>query len=137
RPYGAATVLIADQAQLKHPLADKYAHVVAEVARQKTATMVVGAASTFSKDILPRAAALLDAGMLSDVIEARRDGDDFTFRRVMFAGNVIATVKLGGALKFLTVRPAAFAHAAKNSESSPVASITLEGDKLPALSEWV
>ena len=31
-------------------------------------------------------------------------------RRVMFAGNVIATVKMDGPLKFLTIRPAAFAH---------------------------
>ena len=42
----------------KHPLADKYAQVTADVARQRGATMVVGAASTFSKDILPRAADL-------------------------------------------------------------------------------
>src|SRR5439155_10857660 len=64
RNYGAAGVLVADHALLKHPLADKCAHVIAQVARQRASTIVVGAASTFSKDILPRAAALLDAGML-------------------------------------------------------------------------
>src|SRR5262249_33874717 len=97
RPYGSAAVLLADAAPLKHPLADKYASVIAEVARKRNATMLVAAASTFSKDILPRAAALLDAGMLSDVIEARPDSGDFILKRVMFAGNVIATVKLDGA----------------------------------------
>ena len=61
RGYGAASVLVADHAALKSPLADKYAHVIAEVARTQNATLVVGAASTFTKDILPRAAALLDA----------------------------------------------------------------------------
>ena len=134
--YAASAVLIADQAQLKNPLADKYAHIIAQVVKQREATLIVAAASTFSKDILPRSAALLDAGMLSDVIEARPDGDDFIFKRVMFAGNVIATVKLAGAVKFLTVRPAAFAHPAKASASSPMVSIPVEVEKLPALSEW-
>ena len=109
-------MLVADDAQLQHPVGDKYAQVIADVAKQRGATMVIGAASTFSKDILPRAAALLDAGMLSDVIDVHMAGGDFIFKRVMFAGNVIATVKLDGAVKFLTVRAAAFAQPPKGSE---------------------
>jgi electron transfer flavoprotein alpha subunit len=136
RPYGASAVLLADHAQLKHPVSDKYAQVIADVANQRGMTMVVGAASTFSKDILPRAAALLDAGMLSDVTDVRRADDDFIFKRVMFAGNVIATVKLDGAIKFLTVRAAAFAQPSKGSESSPVASLQVEADRLPAFIEY-
>ena len=137
RNYGASSVLVADHALLKHPLADKFAQVIAEVARQRVSTMVVGAASTFSKDILPRAAALLDAGMVSDVVDVRRDGDDFIFKRVLFAGNAIATVKLEGAVKFLTVRAAAFTHPAKGSEASPVVSVAVETEKLPAFVEYV
>ena len=136
RPYGAATVLVADDAQLQHPVGDKYAQVIADVARERGATMVIGAASTFSKDILPRAAALLDAGMLSDVIDVRMAGGDFIFKRVMFAGNVIATVKLDGAVKFLTVRAAAFAQPPKGSECSPVLGIPVEAGRLPAFIEY-
>src|SRR5437016_4065538 len=136
RHYGAATVLMADHAQLRHPVGDKYAEVVAETALQRKATLIAGAASTFSKDVLPRAAALLDAGMLSDVIESRRDGDDFIFRRVMFAGNVIATVKLSGPIKFLTIRPAAFAHPEKGAEASPLTNVSIEANKLPAFIEY-
>src|SRR5437016_4838502 len=135
--YGASSVLVADHAQLKSPLADKYAHIIAQVAKQREMRLIVGASSTFSKDVLPRAAALLDAGMLSDVIDVRQDGDDFIFKRVMFAGNVIGTVKLEGAVKFLTVRPAAFTHPAKGTESSPMVSISVETKELPALSEWI
>lgn len=135
--HGATAVLVADHPQLKHPLADKYAQVIAEVARQRNARVVVGAASTFSKDILPRAAALLDAGMVSDVVDAKRDGDDFIFRRVLFAGNAIASVKLEGAVKFLTVRAAAFAHPSKVSEASPVISIEVKAEALPVFAEYV
>jgi electron transfer flavoprotein alpha subunit len=81
RPFGAAAVLVADDAQLQHPVADKYAQVIDDVAKQRGATMVIAAASTFSKDILPRAAALLDAGMLSDVVEVHPAGGDFIFKR--------------------------------------------------------
>ena len=136
RQCGASAVLVADHAQLRHPVSDKYAQVVADIAKQRGATMVVGAASTFSKDILPRAAALLDAGMLSDVVDVHRDGDGFVFKRVMFAGNVIATVKLDGTVKFLTVRPAAFSHMPKGSESSPVVSVLVEVDRLPSFIEY-
>ena len=136
RPHGASSVLVADHAQLRHPVGDKYAQVIADVATQRGATMVVGAASTFSKDILPRAAALLDAGMLSDVIDVRMAGDDFIFKRVMFAGNVIATVKLDGAVKFLTVRATAFAHSPKRTESSPVLGVPVDAGKLPAFIEY-
>lgn len=129
--YGAASVLAADRPELKSPLADKYAHVVAEAARQRGSTLVVGAASTFSKDILPRAAALLDAGMLSDVVDVTWDGHDFVFRRILFAGNAIATVKLEGAVKFLTVRAAAFAPPPKGVELSPVEKLTVDAGSLP------
>src|SRR6185295_8100472 len=113
------------------------AFLIDEVARSQNATMVVGAASTFSKDILPRAAALLDAGMISDVIDARQDGNDFIFKRVMFAGNVIATVKLDGALKFLTVRTAAFAPPPKTTVASPISSVAVDAGKLPSQIEYV
>lgn len=133
---GATTVLTADHAQLQHPVGDKYAQIVANAVKQRGATMVVGAASTFSKDILPHAAALLDAGMLSDVVEVRGDGDDFIFKRVMYAGNVIATVKLEGAVKFLTVRSAAFAHPPKATDSSPIVNLTVATDGLPQYTEY-
>lgn len=135
RSYAAANVLLADHAALKLPVADKFAQVIADVVRQRGATMVVAAASTFSKDILPRAAALLDAGMISDVVDATRAGDDFVFKRVMFAGNVIATVQLEGAVKFLTVRAAAFAQPAKAASQSPVMNIAVDAAQLPAFAE--
>jgi electron transfer flavoprotein alpha subunit len=146
RGYGAAAVLVANSPSLQHPVADKYAQVIADTARERNATMLVAAASTFSKDILPRAAALLDAGMLSDVVDVSPPplspllakegmgevGDDFVFKRVMFAGNVIATVKLDGAVKVLTVRPAAFAPPEKVGPPSPVVSIAVDETKLPS-----
>src|SRR5437868_3435241 len=89
RRYGASNVVVGDHPALEHPVADKYAQILAETAKSRNSTMITAAASTYSKDILPRAAALLDAGMLGDVISIVPDGDDFTFQRVLYAGNAI------------------------------------------------
>ena len=137
RNCGAANVLVADHPALTEPLADKYAAVITQVARERGSTIVAGAASTFSKDILPRAAALLDAGMLSDVVDARPDGGDFIFKRIMFAGNVIATVKLAGLPKVISVRPAAFTAPAKTEAASPVVPVAVDAASLPNQIEFV
>jgi electron transfer flavoprotein alpha subunit len=137
RQYGAAAVLAADDAQLEHPLADRYAQVLAEVLKERGATMVVATASTFSKDILPRAAALADSGMLSDVIDVRREGSDWIFRRVMFAGNVIATAQLEGPLHFITVRASAFAPPEPEPSLSELVNIPVQAVRLPQGTQYL
>lgn len=137
RRSGAAAVLVADAPELENPLADRCARVIADTAKARGATLVVAATSTFSKDVLPRAAALLDAGMLSEVIEVNGTGDAMTFRRVMFAGNVIATVRLDGAIKCVAIRGAAFPAPAATDALSPVETIAVEAATLPRFTEFV
>lgn len=134
---GAAQVLYADHPALANPLADKYAALIGRVAQERDSTIIVGAASTFTKDILPRVAALLDAGMLSDVIEVRAEGDDFVFKRALFAGNAIATVKLAGSPKVLTVRAAAFTAPARVEAASPIVQVAVDTGTLPSQMEFV
>jgi electron transfer flavoprotein alpha subunit len=135
--YGATNVLVGDHSSLKYPLADKFAYIIATVAKEHGSTLILAAASTFSKDILPRAAALLDAGMLSDVTAVSPDGDDFVFDRVMYAGNVIATVKLDGPVKVLTVRAAAFSAPPQIETKSPIIPANVNVESLPQLMEFV
>ena len=63
-----APVHVADHQTLELPTADRYAEVIRQVAAQREASVVVAAASTYSKDILPRVAALLDGSMGTDII---------------------------------------------------------------------
>ncbi|PTX91206.1 electron transfer flavoprotein subunit alpha/FixB family protein [Opitutus sp. ER46] len=135
--YGASAVLIAAAPALAEPLADRYADVIAQVARERNTSVVVAAASTFSKDVLPRAAALLDAGMLSDVIGVDASAEEPVFRRVMHAGNVVATVRLAGAVKVLTVRSSAFPTPEKSSATSPAVPVTIDVAALPSGIEFI
>lgn len=129
--YGAGQVYLADSPELKNPQADKAAQVITQVAKSSGATVVIAASSTFSKDILPRVAAQLDAGMLTDVLAVTIEGSNWTFQRALFAGNVIATVALDGPIKVFTVRASAFAAPNSAGSESPVASVTLNTADLP------
>jgi electron transfer flavoprotein alpha subunit len=81
---------VIDDARLKNPIAETFAPIVARVAKETGSTVVAATATSFGKDILPRAAALLEAGMVSDVIAV---AGPKTFKRPMLAGNAIATVE--------------------------------------------
>lgn len=96
-------VLVADAPDYAHQLAENTAPLLA--AQGKQYSHIIAASSTFSKNILPRAAAILEVNMISEVIEILAPD---TFVRPMFAGNVLATVQSLDAVKVLTVRGTAF-----------------------------
>jgi len=91
--YGA-DVHLADAPVLEHALAESYAQVVAEIAKAAQATFVGAAATAFGKDLLPRTAAKLGAGMATEVLGFGGEGAAVTFRRPMWAGNVLAEVEI-------------------------------------------
>jgi electron transfer flavoprotein alpha subunit len=81
----------------------------------------VGAASTAeARDILPRAAARLEAAMASDVMGFGGDGPAVTYRRPMWAGNVVAEVELATPVQVFTVRTTEFPAVALDQPPGPV-----------------
>src|SRR5262249_13760459 len=99
---GATSVIVVDDPALAEPLADRYAKVIAEVAQQRGATILLATSSTFSKDILPRAAALLDAPMVADVLAIEEKDGSISYRRPINAGSMLATVRVEGTRRVLT-----------------------------------
>jgi electron transfer flavoprotein alpha subunit len=97
------TVFYTDHPIYEHQLAENSAKLIAKYAAQYD--YVVMGSSTDSKNVLPRAAALLDSSLVSDVVEII---DEKTFVRPMYAGNVLATIESSEAIKFLTIRTTAF-----------------------------
>ena len=100
---GVTKVLVADAPAYANGLAENVAPLLVELA--KGYTHVLAASTTYGKNVLPRAAAVLDVSMLSDVIAI--DSPD-TFQRPFYAGNAIATVRSKDALKVATIRGTAF-----------------------------
>jgi electron transfer flavoprotein alpha subunit len=133
----AAKVIAYDDARLggAAPLAETYAPLLADAVKRAGAAVLIGTATSSGKDILPRAAALLGAGMVSDVIAvvgANR------FRRPSYAGNALAEVEVSGALMVASVRQSEFpppvpAAAAGAIENAPVGELEACGAELVAL----
>ena len=126
---GVDKVLNADDASLAHHLAEPMAALIASLAGDYDA--IVAAATTTGKNVLPRVAALLDVMQVSEIIEVVAAD---TFKRPIYAGNAIQTVRSGDARKVITVRAAAFA-AAGTGGSAPVEAAAVPAD--PGLSSHV
>ena len=127
---GIAKVLVADDAAYAHGLAEPLADLIVGLAPGYS--HVLAPASTFGKNFMPRAAALLDLQQVSD-ISAVVDAD--TFIRPIYAGNAMATVKSADAIKIVTVRATTFDAAAAEGGSAAIENIAAAGD--PGLSSFV
>ncbi|KAK9365873.1 hypothetical protein V1509DRAFT_598540 [Lipomyces kononenkoae] len=114
---GVSKVLTAPSAEYDHGLAEKLAPLIVENVKGGSYTHVFASASAFGKNVLPRAAALLDVQQISD-ITAVQSVD--TFVRPIYAGNVIATIKSKDPIKFITVRASAFPEPATSTTPAPI-----------------
>lgn len=110
---GVKKVLLADSPDLENRLAEASAALIVSLAGNYDT--IIAAATTNGKNILPRAAALLDVMQVSDIIEVISPD---TFKRPIYAGNALQTVQATDAKKVITVRTATFAAAAEGGSAS-------------------
>ncbi len=120
---GVAKVLCADDAAYGHHLAENVAWLVKTLAGEYS--HILSPATTFGKNILPRVAALLDVAQISEIIGVESPD---TFRRPVYAGNAIATVRSSDSIKVITVRSTAFEAVAAEGGSAAVEAIKSAGD---------
>ncbi len=100
---GAGRVLLADNSVYEYQLAENIAPLVAEAGASYS--HILAAHTTTGKNFLPRVAATLAVGQISDIV-AVVDAD--TFKRPIYAGNAIATVQSEDAIKVISVRGTAY-----------------------------
>ncbi len=103
--YGVTKVIAADDPGLDNYLADTYTATLEQLIKANDVSLLLATSTAIGKDLLPRVAARLGVGMATDVVAINADG---TFKRPMYAGNVIATVSLDGPVKVVSVRGTAF-----------------------------
>lgn len=87
----------------EHPLAENFSALIAELG--KNYTHIFAPATTFGKNILPRAAALLDVAQISDVCKIINEN---TYQRPIYAANALLTVRSQDPIQVATIRPTAF-----------------------------
>ena len=107
-------VLRVDHQANVHPTAATFAPQVAALAQPFT--HVLGPSTTFGKDLMPRVAALLDTGQISDIMAVESAS---RFRRPVYAGNALVTVEVDSSCKVVgTVRMASFEAAGQGAAAS-------------------
>lgn len=97
------SILKCDNDTYKNALAEDLAALV--LSNAGSFTHILAPASTFGKNLMPRISAKLDTQQISDIISVESDN---TFKRPIYAGSCIATVKSNDSTKVITVRSTAF-----------------------------
>ena len=126
---GVTSVIVADKHVFEYQLAESTADLVVDLATDYS--HILASASTTGKNTLPRVAALLDKSQISEIIDVI-DAD--TFKRPIYAGNAIATVKSVEDKKIITVRASAFD---AQGEQSAVAVSSVDSGADNTLSEFI
>jgi electron transfer flavoprotein alpha subunit len=131
---GVSKVLVADNAAYEHQLAENVAALVAQVAQGYS--HVLAAHTTTGKNFLPRVAALLGVAQISDIVSVESED---TFKRPIYAGNAIATVKSSDAIKVLSVRGTAYDGVAAEGGSGAIEAIdvVIDAGKSTFISEEI
>lgn len=118
---GVSKVLLADDAAYAHQLPENIAPLVAGLA--KAYGHVLAPATTNGKNYLPCVAALLDVDQISEIIAVLAAD---TFKRPIYAGNAIATVRSSAAIKVISVRTTAFDPVAAEGGSAAVEAVAAQ-----------
>ena len=120
---GVGKVVCADNAAYEHQLAENVSLLIAELGGGYD--NILAASTPNGKNIMPRVAALLDVGQISDIITVESAD---TFKRPIYAGNVIATVQSSDPTKVITVRTTAFDACAAEGGNATVEACTAVHD---------
>lgn len=110
---GVNKVILADNTCYEHQLPEAVAPLIAELG--KNYSHILAAATTTGKNLMPRAAALLEVDQVSDIVEVKSED---TFVRPIYAGNALATVQTSDLIKVVTVRATAFGEAGQGGSAS-------------------
>ena len=119
---GLEKVILADDSAYENQLAESTANLIKLISSDYS--HILAPATTFGKNVLPRLSALLDVQQISEITEVVSED---TFKRPIYAGSCIATVKSSDAVKVITVRATAFDPVDASGGSASVESISADG----------
>ncbi len=128
---GYAPTFILSDASLANPTADRYGTAIAQIAQQRGADLVIAASTSQGKDCIPRAAATIEASMVTDVAGCESRDGKLVWKRTMHAGGVSAWVKTNGSLVVVTALQSAFEPAEPTGETS-VSALDIDVSSLPS-----
>ncbi len=136
--FGTDGVLVVDDPALAGYTAEAYAIAAYETIKSQSASLVLSTTSAFAKELLPRIAVKLKAGMVSDILSINTEGGKVSgFTRAMWAGSIVADVAVDGDIIIATVRGTAFEHAPKLDKASEVKALSVKIDQQTLKAKYI
>jgi len=123
--FGASRVVVVDDPQLTHYSTTAYAKIVAEVARKEQATILFLPASQMGRDLAPRVAVKLEAGVAADCTALRVDKGEIITSRPVYAGKALTDVRVTSPTSIFKLRPNVFTAGSTNGTSAVVEKVTV------------
>lgn len=116
--YGANRVVTVEHPHLKAYTSDGYSQAVLAVVEQEKPDAIVFGHTSLGKDLSPKIASRLKAGLVSDVTAIEGAGDDVIFIRPIYSGKAFEKVKVKDGIIFATIRPNNIAPLVKDAARS-------------------
>ena len=135
--YGAASVQVIANSAFDHPTADKIAAACDQMMKSSGASTLIGGATTFGKDVLPRIAEKRELPMVSDVIGIDADPSHLRFVRPTYAGNITTTIELAQRSAVFSVRLSAFRNPMTHESASKASAVGIDTSTLPNRTDWI
>ncbi len=124
--FGVKRVIVVDDPRLKYYSNTAYARILAEISQKEEVPIILAAASAMGKDLAPRVAVKLDAGLAVDCTALRVEGSEIIATRPVYAGKALIDVKVTSAVKIFTLRPNVFTAGTMNSGRASVEKVEVE-----------
>lgn len=118
--YGAKRVIAVEDPKLPQYSTTAFAAIVANVAKKEAADVVLFPATAMGKDLAPRVAVKLDAGLAADCIALRWEQSELLATRPVYAGKALIDVRMNSGCKVFTLRPNVFTAAASGGDPASV-----------------
>jgi electron transfer flavoprotein alpha subunit len=125
--FGADKVLAIDDEALSLYQPDLYAAAIVQAIQKTNPRAVLFTGTSTGRDLAPRVAARIEAGLAADCTGLRWEGDALVARRPVYAGKAVQTVRIKGTPALVSLRPRAFAATERRAGASvPVEKLTAD-----------
>jgi electron transfer flavoprotein alpha subunit len=106
--YGISKIIHFKNDDLKNYSSSAYSDIIQEYAAETGAEYLILANTSLGKDLAPRIAVKLNAGILMDCINLNFENNELVATRPVYAGKALMDVKLNSSIKVITLRPNMF-----------------------------
>ena len=131
--YGADKVYLADGDDLKYYDGERYSDILKEAISLSNSSVIIMIASAMGKDLAPRIASMIDAGLATECTGAEISAELLIATRPIFAGKALMKLKINSDVQVLTLRPNVFPQKSEGNKKPEIVNLQIGEKKNPII----